>query len=360
MRGIAWLMLLLACSSASEGPLRIPANDPRIRYVGAVFPDGPGQVGFAWTGVSIRFRFEGDSLSLCLQNLPRPEEPWKQSYYHLELDGQPLPLLATGPGDSLFRLGGWGPGPHELLIFRRSEALTGQGRFAGLVLPPGGRLLEPPLPSARCLEFLGNSITCGYGNEGSEASCDFDPVQENGYQTYAARAARALRADFQAVCYSGRGVWRNYGDSPEPLMGQLFRQAHPWEGSPARTFSRPPDALMVNLGTNDFAQGIPPEAEFVEAYAALLADIRQAYPAARIVCLTGSMMQGPSLATLKRFLDEAVERRRAAGDSALYRFDLSPQGELGYGCDAHPSLAQHARNAEELSAFLRTLLGWQD
>lgn len=43
----------------------------------------------------------------------------------------------------------------------------------------------------------------------------------------------------------------------------------------------------------------------------------------------------------------------------LYRLDLTPaDGSLGYGTAMHPSLRQHTKMAEELTAFLRQIMNW--
>ena len=61
---------------------------------------------------------------------------------------------------------------------------------------------------------------------------------------------------------------------------------------------------------------------------------------------------GQPLRMSRRSLDKL-----AANADNIYRFDMSEQtGELGYGADYHPSAAQAAKNAEELTSFLKTLL----
>ena len=47
-----------------------------------------------------------------------------------------------------------------------------------------------------------------------------------------------------------------------------------------------------------------------------------------------------------------VAELSAAGVPGLYRFDLSQQGDRGYGCDWHPSEAQQQQNAAELAEWL--------
>src|SRR6476620_9643968 len=88
------------------------------------------------------------------------------------------------------------------------------------------------------MEFIGDSITCGYGIEGGNATCPFEvklrdattdtgeplkkkngdplvitmPVTERQYLSYTAAAARALDADAVTICWSGKGVYKNYKD----------------------------------------------------------------------------------------------------------------------------------------------------
>ena len=63
------------------------------------------------------------------------------------------------------------------------------------------------------------------------------------------------------------------------------------------------------------------------------------------------------LADLTSSLDDAVRERQEEGMTDLYRFDMTPaDGSLGYGTAMHPSLRQHTRMAEELTAYLRQIM----
>ena len=86
--------------------------------------------------------------------------------------------------------------------------------------------------------------------------------------------------------------------------------------------------------------------------------IRQHNPQAKIVLLTGTMLQGKELQICRQLLDEVTDEAHRQGDAEVYRFDMSPQGALGYGADWHPSLAQHQKMADELTAYLRQLMQW--
>lgn len=60
------------------------------------------------------------------------------------------------------------------------------------------------------LNFIGNSITCGYGVESENPKDPFTYDTENHFYTYAARTARALKAQHLVVARSGIGIYRNY------------------------------------------------------------------------------------------------------------------------------------------------------
>ena len=87
--------------------------------------------------------------------------------------------------------------------------------------------------------------------------------------------------------------------------------------------------------------------------------LRGYYPNAKIVLLSGTMRKGQRLEDLTTALNQAVSELEAEGMTDLYRLDLTPaDGSLGYGTAMHPSLRQHTKMAEELTAFLRQIMNW--
>ena len=78
---------------------------------------------------------------------------------------------------------------------------------------------------SRKIEFIGNSITCGYGNEGTNKFQGFEYETENHYYSYAAITARNLKAQHWVVARSGIGAYRNYNGpktgNPESNMERI-------------------------------------------------------------------------------------------------------------------------------------------
>lgn len=97
-----------------------------------------------------------------------------------------------------------------------------------------------------------------------------------------------------------------------------------------------------------------------EGYRGFLQQLRKVYPSAKLVLLSGSMLNGKSLEDVKKAMDLVVMERQRMGDKEVYRFDMSPQtGSLGMGANYHPSMRQHQKMASELTAFLRKLMKWE-
>ena len=96
-----------------------------------------------------------------------------------------------------------------------------------------------------------------------------------------------------------------------------------------------------------------------DGYRKFVSHLRDIYPKAKIVLLSGSMLSGKPLDDVKRAMDTVVSERKQAGDSEVYRFDMSPQtGSLGYGANWHPSMRQQQKMANELTAYLKELMNW--
>ena len=108
------------------------------------------------------------------------------------------------------------------------------------------------------LLFVGDSITCGYGNEISTMKPDafhYTTQGSNANLAWGAVAARQLDAEYVAVAVSGRGVYRNYSGAAGDLLPVIYDKTLPDDATaPAWDIARyTPDVVVVNLGTNDFS-----------------------------------------------------------------------------------------------------------
>jgi lysophospholipase L1-like esterase len=307
---------------------------------------------FQWSSVSIQARFKGTSVQADLDG-------GNNNYFEVVVDGQRKPRIATTSGRRKVPVvSGLPDAEHDLVLWRRTEANNGStSQFFGFDL--GGGTLLPSTAPAHKLEVIGDSITCGYGNEGAGPTCDFSYDTENGYLAYGSVAARELDADLYTECWSGKGMYQNYGDDKSETMPVLYKRTRPTDAASSWTFAWKPDAVVINLGTNDFSKGDPGQ-PFLNAYEAFVADLRTHYPNAYIFLIDGPMMSGDALNTARGYLDQVVKVRKDAGDTRIQQIAIDPQDQAknGIGCNYHPSVATDDVVGKKLAAAIKTTMGW--
>ena len=222
-----------------------------------------------------------------------------------------------------------------------------------------GESIQPTLDKPLKIEFIGDSITCGYGNEGRLDVDHFTTAQENPYLAYASKTARCLDADYQLVSWSGIGILSSWveKDRPirrEPLMPKLYPYTNLaladvtgekefWDFSQYE-----PDYIIMHLGTNDssYTQGIKErEAAFEAAYYQFLLMVRMYNPKAHIICALGGINT-----ELYSIIEAAVKCfQETEDDKQIECFKFENQlEEDGIGTDFHPSQKTHQKMMEQL------------
>lgn len=353
--------LPLTGSASTTLPIQgkvIPADNPNIQYVGRICFDNPKQPRFTFPGVQINARFTGTSLKM----IAKPQS----GYFMVRIDeAEPFKVAFRGERDSVVTLATALPkGEHLVRVMYIIEGYELKPDFRGFVLDKDGELLDAPALPERRIEFIGNSITCGYGNESIEKTDPFEYETENHYYTYAQLTTRNLEAMAHVVARSGIGVYRSYDGpktgTPDNVMTTEYEYTNLYDRSERWDFSRyQPQVVCINLGTNDLSTNNYDVKLLKQAYKQFLKQVRSHNPQAKIVYLCGSMLNGKELDIAKKTLNEVVEEAHKDGDKEVYRFDFTPQnGDLYYGASWHPSLWQHQKMAAELTAYLRTLMHW--
>ena len=355
------LLAALTASASTTLPMKgtvVLPTDSHIQYVGRICFDNPLRPRFTFPGVQINARFTGTSVRLWAK--PR------SGYFMAQIDrAEPFKVALTGERDSVVTLATALPqGAHELRLMYIIEGYELKPDFRGLVLDLDAELLPPPALPTRTIEFVGNSITCGYGNESIVANDPFEYETENHYLTYAQQTCRALDAVAYVVARSGIGVYRSYDGpktgTPDNVMTTEYEYTNLYDRSERWDFSRYlPQVVCINLGTNDLSTNNYDVRLLKAAYKKFLAQVRSHNPQAKIVYLCGSMLNGKELEIAKKTLNEVVDEARKQGDAEVYRFDFTPQtGDILYGASWHPSVWQHQKMAAELTAYLRALMQW--
>ena len=257
-------------------------------------------------------------------------------------------------------------------VLKLSEAAFGYSALKELKIE--GKIIQPENSdkekSFGKIEFIGDSITCGYGIEGGEGQT-FTTQQERADKAYAFLTAKMLNAEIQNCCWSGIGTVSNWVEPAEynlPQVGWLINslwlysdksvserlkiEPEFWE---EKKFS--PDIVVINIGTNDtsFVQKYEDRRlEYLANYRSLIEAIHMRSPKAKIFCCLGAMGQ-----ELCDTVSEAVSSFKKNFPSIkikALKFPLQDEAKDGIGTDWHPSAKTHLKMAKLLSKELRKFI----
>jgi lysophospholipase L1-like esterase len=272
------------------------------------------------------------------------------------VDGAAQPAFATTAGQGTYNLAsGLTPGTHTVALYRQTEGVYGISQLLGLTVG-GGSLVDPPAPSARLIEVIGASVSCGYGDLGA-TPCGFTFGTESHWDTYESVAGRALAAEVSSVAISGRGMYRNADGTTDGTMPKLYDRILAGSVAPAWDFRVTPNVIVINLGKNDLTLG-DPGIIFRDTYLAFMRTLRNRYPNAFIVCTTGPNLGEPAHSQQLGYVTAVVATRHTEGDNAIELLDWPEQVAGQIGCDDHPNAAKQATMGQALTTLLRTRLQW--
>ena len=337
-----------AFAEADPLPVAVAPSDPRLRYEGRFDTSDPAGPRCAWPASAVSLRFSGSALNVKLSD-------GNSDRYQVVVDGKPATVLTPHGGVHTYRVfDAPKPAPHTVTLVKNTEAFFGTTQFQGFQISGGGKLLPPPARPTRRIEIVGDSISCGYGNLAKDQYQKFAPDNESAYYSYGAVAARALNADYVCVAWSGRKMW------PNNTMGEIYDKALPLDPGNHWDFARwTPDAVIVNLSTNDWGGGAPDRKGWTGGYEAFLTRVRTLYPKAAIYCATSPMMGGGQGDEAKSYLTQIVSEENAAGDKNVRLLVFETQdAKNGFGADWHPSVKTDQIMADKMAGTLATDLGW--
>ncbi len=230
-----------------------------LRWVGRVDATVPEAVKFAWQGSGFLATVKGTTLTIKLQ----VEGP-STVYYQPVIDGTAGERFNVDPGEpvDVTLATGLTDTDHAVELYRETEGAYGVSTFLGFTA--GTPAADAPAPNERLIEVVGDSISAGYGNLGSELhpnwvanpACSWTAENSSWYATYAAVAGRALGAEVSTIARSGWGISRDR-DGGTNVLPNVYENALGTEDPSPWSFERQPSVVVVNLGTNDFNLGDP-------------------------------------------------------------------------------------------------------
>lgn len=233
-----------------------------------------------------------------------------------------------------------------------------------------GTEISPTADKDLLIEFIGDSITCGYGIDDPDKDHHFSTKTEDVTKAYAYKTAQALDADYSMVSFSGYGIISGYTNGDKKVENQTVPQyytklGYSWSSNgsfvPANVdwdFSkRQPDLIVLNLGTNDdsYTQtDHDKQEEYSAAYVEFIKKIRENNPDAKILCVLGIM--GDRLFDYVQLAVYNYTEETGDANISAMKFDVQDPND-GYSADWHPSVTTHDKAAEKLTAEIKTVLG---
>lgn len=331
------------------GLLAAPQLEP-VRLSGRIGVSDEGRPELYWPGTSVFASFEGTSLSVVL------DDDTGKPFYNVLVDGQeetPV-ILDLEPGLHTYAVAtNLADKAHTVQLFRRTEGEDGATEFCGFVLDEGAELQAPPAAPTRRIEFFGDSITCGMGNEVPDDAPDENNALRNNYLAYGAITARDLNAEYRCIARSGIGILISWFDL---VMPDYWNRLDPLDADSRWDFSTwTPDVVVINLFQNDSwligrLDPVPGEEQIVQAYVDFVSNVRAVYPDAHIVCALGRMDATLPGGPWPGYIHQAVERMDDP--------NMSEQVFVCNGFTKHPRVRHHREMADQLAAHLKDVMGW--
>ena len=212
------------------------------------------------------------------------------------------------------------------------------------------------------IEFIGDSITCGYGTDEVSNTGYFSTFTENFTKTYAYLTAEKLNADYSAVCFSGFGVYSGYTSNgvrnAHDVVPSHYEQScflyggreTVWDFTEFQS-----DIIIINLGVNDAsycASSLSGRQEFTRRYTEFIKQVRMCNPYAYIMCVLGDVnnsMFSCIEQSISNYINETRDNRIVA-ETINYRMDIND-----IVIDGHPGYLSNLNAANELSMKIAEL-----
>jgi lysophospholipase L1-like esterase len=247
------------------------------------------------------------------------------------------------------------PNVHQVTIIKITEAGMSYAKIKDISILDGNIIPYPSENDTRLkVEFIGDSITCGYGVYG-EPDSEYNISDEDGMVTYAALTANALNLNAQYFSVSGFGMYIKYDGDLDGVIPKIYEHTNYFvDTDTLYNFEEfKPDLYVINLGTNDSGHldNEINQRHFVESYVEFIKRLKNKSPNAKILCMIGTLCTN-----VFSFIEEAVQIAEKQGFTDLYTFELPYHDIERDGiASGHPSLTTHQKDSIRLTEKIKQI-----
>jgi lysophospholipase L1-like esterase len=327
--------------TACTGSVQAPDVLAQAHTAGRVTKSGQ----YSWPGIYFEGRFRGTGVGVVLNDTVND--------YDVQIDGATAATLSK-PGRTTYWVNNLSDAQHTVRLVKRTESpWVAAAEFGGFVAANGGAILAKPVARTRQIEFIGDSLTAGYGNLSTTRDCSANGGVDRNTNTdisFGALTSRALNADYQINAFSGRGMVRNYGGGQPGTSyrtyydrallnvdGDVWQNPGTWR----------PQLVVVGLGTNDFSTALNPGeqwstpqdlvAAYKSAYQGFLDKLRTRYGPGTTILV--GVAQGSGV--FADAVQQVAQERNNQGDSRVRYWNYADPALDLLGCDWHFSAHDH-------------------
>ena len=304
---------------------------------------------------------EGDVVLKMSNKCNEGEEGRNERYYLVIVDGNETRMkieaaMSAETVNTLTLATGLERGSHTFKVYRQTELNYGYDNLISVTMK--GVPTDRPADSDLYIEFIGDSVTAGFGNLTLRADTDNPsyPAKSSGTDTYAFKTAKLLNADIATVARSGLAYSYGLG---MPITDYWTKLS--WARSSLGDYKpqRQPDVVVIALGTNDHnyykKNGVTEEQLYQVAFD-LVKLVRETRPDSKIVWYYGIMGTGYDDDAGKRVKDYIAE---AIADNGGEKAEIYLCMSSFMNCDGggwHPNQEGHEKGSQELAAFIEKII----
>jgi len=238
----------------------------------------------------------------------------------------------------------------------RVSVCDASGNLSVSAFASDGAFLAPPPPAGRFVEFIGDSITAGNLNDGATDGNELSRcgnIAMNDDITYSSGSLACLAEPMGLGCDT---TWKAWGGITLPSMSWLYKYSWGWGVGELWSWAaqeRRPDAVVINLGTND--RPSPPALNWQDIYVEFVQNISENYGGAANAP-TFFLAYGPMTSEYEPFVTNVTKTLVGLGVKAN-TIDLTLEHPMT-GCFGHPSFADNREIANKTKLQIASVMGW--
>lgn len=289
-------------------------------------------ISFSWPGFTVSGKFFGTHLNIDVDS--------DRCFLNIDIDGVVSRLEITPDNKNYVLADNLHESLHSFKITLIHEV---KSKFYLKSVNTDGAI-KPREPNPLKIEFIGDSLTVGYGNMSPGLNWDRDDAYvyyTDNTKGYAALTGKHFDADVMITAYSGKGMMLNYAnDEPGITVPYYYDSIHPFKKSSKWDHSKyNPDITVINLGTNDFSNDVD-VVEWEQVYSKFIQKVKSVNKGTKMILISPG-----------EIAYETIKKMAKENDCGFYSYKV-PYSSL----DTHPNMDEHKKMAEGLISVVEELV----